>query len=221
MEHVVAGRASRLAQHDLRAPARSVLREQAADVLVAAPIAAGADQDRRDVLELGLDAERGGQLAAQAQAVGIGVLLGHQDAQDICRAEGAHAERRHHARINAAREADHDALAAQAFEDLRAQTAGNALGLRGGVDGEGKRLAARVHAATSSLRAILPFSLFGSWPRNSTSDGTMNSSSRAAQWRMTSRSVRPSSAATIALIAMPRSGSGTPITAASRIPASS
>ena len=134
MEHVVARGALRLAQHHLRAPARPVLREKAPDVLVAPPIAARADQDRRDVLERRLDAEPSGDGSPQAQAVGLGVLLGHEDAEDVGRAESAHAERRDHTGIDAAREAEHDAPAAQLLEHLAAQRRGDALDLGGRVE---------------------------------------------------------------------------------------
>src|SRR2546423_9713561 len=97
MEHVVARRPPGLAQYHLRFPAGAVLRKEAPDIVIAPAIAAGADEDRRDVLELGLDAEPVGHLLAQAQAFRIAVLVRHEDGEDVARTEGSHAERRDHA----------------------------------------------------------------------------------------------------------------------------
>src|SRR4029079_832910 len=208
-----------LLQYDLVLPPRAVLREHAPDEFVAPAVATGAEQHRADVLQHGLDAKPFRHLAAQAEAFRIGVLLRHEDAQYITRAERAHAKRGDHSRVDAARKAEHRTFAPQVLQHLLAQCRADALHLGGGVDLEGKRVKAGVHAATSSLRAIFPFSLFGNCPRNSTVAGTMKSSSRLRQCRMMSASVTPSSAATMAFSAWPRIASGTPITQASRMPA--
>ena len=151
------------------------------------------------------------------------------------------AQRRRDAGIDAAGQAEHDAAPAQAAQHLLAHRRGDARSLGGGVESQRSRPRSRparsasldrascscaqppVAASAIWRRLILPVSVFGSAARNSTDFGTMKSSrcARAVADHVVARSsVASGSSATTALIAMPRIGSGTPTTAASRTPGS-
>ena len=215
-----------------------------ADEGVAALVAAGGVEDRRDVLGDGLDAERVGDEAAEAQAVGIGIALRHQHAEHLLRPERRDRERGADAGVDAAGKPEHDAAPPQAPQHLlahRARRCARPRPWRRGASQSPSSVAspsrrrklrrggivfiapAAISPAAISRRSIFPFSDFGSASRNSTDlrhheilemPGAVRGSRRRAS------SSTPGSSATTALIACPSIGSGTPTTAASRTPGS-
>ena len=204
LREIVALVGERIGDDDLAAPARAELRHELADEIVAAPIAPGRSEDRLDVLGDGRDTATIGDEPPEPQALRIGIPLGHQHAQHLVGPKRLHRERRRDARIDAAREPQHDAALAQAAEHLRAQRLADPLRFRRGIEAERLERKPRAirdtgalgqghgHSAGSSAscsiwrRLILPDSVLGSAARNSTSFGTMKSSRCRPQCRMTS-----------------------------------
>ena len=100
-------------EDDLAPPALAVLRDDVADRLVPPLVAAGRLEDRRDVLDDRLEAERVGDLGADVERVRIRVRLRHEQRERPLRAEGVRAQARRHRAVHAARDADDGASAVE------------------------------------------------------------------------------------------------------------
>ena len=120
-EQPVALVADHAREDDLELPADPVLRDHAPDGLLAALVAAGRLEDLRDVLHLGLHAERVRDLAADVERLGIGVGLGHQQRQRPLRSEGARAKTDRDRAVDSAGDSDDASAPVQVARDDRAQ----------------------------------------------------------------------------------------------------
>src|SRR5260370_23119088 len=109
----VGGLLREVSARQLGAPAGAERRHQAAEEFVAAAIAAGGGKDRLDVLDLAANAEPGGDLESEPEAVRIGIALRHLQREYAIRPERAGAQRRRDAAVDAAGETDHESALAQ------------------------------------------------------------------------------------------------------------
>ncbi len=154
--------------HDLVLPGPVVVREHAANRLVAPAVAADGGESGRNVHQLALDAEMLRELTAALAAAARGILLRQQQAEYLVLADRAHGERRADRAVDAARHGDHQPAARKVAQDL-AQAARDAVGFRAEVDVEDRVI--ELHA--SPRRRTLPVAVYGSVPAKTTSFGTL------------------------------------------------
>ena len=114
-------------------------RSAAMDRRIATPIAACGFEDAGDVFDNSGNRKCRGHLPGQARAVGRRLALRHQQTDDPLGTERPRGQTRDHAAVDAARESDDDAAAAQVMEHLIAQRPGDVMGDRGRVDVEHRR----------------------------------------------------------------------------------
>ena len=172
-------------QHDLAAPVGTEVGEQLADSTVTAQIAARGRQRRRDVLDDVADAERVGDDPRQTQALGIGILFRHEDAQHVAGPKRGDTQGGGEARIYASRQADDGSTPAQTTQDLVTDPTGDRTSGEGGIEtqavgrefsriiGTSNHGASRLWVSATRRRLIFPESVLGSEGRNSTNLGTM------------------------------------------------